>query len=191
MLHEILQQKSLFCLLHQIDEELARESRRSGCPFCQGPLHQSNYQRKPRGEMESLPDEYLKRFSNCCGRQGCRHRVMPPSVKFLGRKIYWGCIHLIAMALRQWRPGGWTAHKVMLMLGIPAKTLSRWSRYWRETFPTTDLWKRLRGKVPPAVADTELPGALLTLFLSQSPTQEAALVRCLRFLATGGWNHRF
>ena len=190
MLHETLQRESLFCLLHQLDEQLARDSRQSGCPFCGGPLYQSNYQRKPRGEMETLPDEYLKRLSNCCGREGCRRRVLPPSVKFLGRKIYWGCIHLVAMALRQLRPGGWTAHQVMLILGIPAKTLSRWARYWRETFPSTAHWKRLRGKVTPAVGDTELPGALLELFLREKPTEEEALVGCLRFLATGTSPHR-
>ncbi|MBU0753688.1 MAG: hypothetical protein KJ645_01020 [Planctomycetes bacterium] len=185
MLHEILQRKSLFCLLHRLDEYLARESRKGDCPFCGGPLYQSNYQRKPRGEMEPLPDEYLLRHSNCCGREGCRRRVLPPSVKFLGRKIYWGCIHLVAMALRQRRPGGWTAHQVMLILGIPAKTLSRWARYWREAFPATAQWKRLRGQVPPTVGDTGLPGALLDLFLREKSTEEEALVGCLRFLATG------
>lgn len=186
MLHEIVQRHGLFCLLHQIDEELSRESRQKGCPFCNGPLHQSNYQRKPRGEMTPLPDEYLMRFSNSCGRPGCRQRVLPPSVKFHGRKIYWACIQLVAMALRQWRPGGWAGRKVMLMLGISEKTLSRWSRYWRETFPASELWKRLRGRVPPAVSDTELPGALLTLFLRHYPTEDHALIHCLRFLATGG-----
>ena len=185
MLFEILQRASLFCLLHRLDEELALESRQHGCPYCGGPLHQANYQRKPRGEREPLPDEYLKRLSNCCGRPGCRRRVLPGSVKFLGRKIYWGCIHLVAMALRQHRPGGWSAHRVMLMLGIPAKTLSRWARYWRETFPQSPAWKRLRGRVPPSVPDTGLPGALLGLFLAEQPTELQALVGCLRFLARG------
>ena len=185
MLHEIVQRESLFCLLHRLDEELAQECRQGGCPYCGGPLHQANYPRKPRGEMSTLPEAYLVRLSNCCGRPGCRRRVLPGSVKFLGRKIYWGSIHLVAMALRQQRPGGWSAHQVMLHLGIPAKTLSRWARYWRETFPNTPAWQRLRGQVPPAVADTALPGALLELFLGQQPTPEHALVGCLRFLATG------
>lgn len=185
MLDEIVQRESLFCLLHRLDEELAQESRQRRCPFCGGPLHQSNYARKPRGEMSPLPEAYLVRLSNCCGRPGCRRRVLPGSVKFLGRKIYWGSIHLVAMALRQQRPGGWSAHQVMLHLGIPAKTLSRWARYWRETFPNTPAWQRLRGQVPPAVADTALPGALLELFLREQPTPEHALVGCLRFLATG------
>ena len=185
MLHEILQRESLFCLLHRLDEELALKSRQRRCPFCGGPLHQSNYPRKPRGELAPLPEEYLRRLSNCCGCPGCRRRVLPASVKFLGRKIYWGCIHLVAMALRQQRPGGWSAHRVILLLGIPAKTLSRWARYWRETFPNSHAWKRLRGQVRPAVADTALPGALLKLFLEQQPTQVHALVGCLRFLATG------
>jgi len=185
MLREIVHRESLFCLLHRLDEELAQESRQRRCPFCGGPLHQANYPRKPRGEMASLPEVYLLRLSNCCGRPGCRRRVLPGSVKFLGRKIYWGAIHLVAMALRQQRPGGWSAHQVMLHLGIPAKTLSRWARYWRETFPTSPAWQRLRGQVPPAVADMALPGALLELFLGQQPSQEDALIGCLRFLATG------
>jgi len=35
------------------------------------------------------------------------------------------------------------------------------------------------------VADTALPGALLELFLRETPTEEEALVGCLRFLTTG------
>ena len=125
MLQEIVQRRDFFILLHRIDEDLARESRQKGCPHCQARLDQANYLRKPRGETESLPEEYMLRFGNCCSREGCRRRELPPSVKFLGRKIYWACINLVAMCLRQWRPRGWTARKVMMTLGVPEKTLSR------------------------------------------------------------------
>jgi len=185
MLHEIVQRARLFEMLHRLDRELAVESRQEGCPYCEGPLHQSNYPRKPRGESQRLPEEYFLRYSNCCGRQGCRRRVLPPSCKFLGRRIYWGCIILVVMALRQQRPGGWSARRIMVTLGICKKTLLRWARYWRETFPVSVQWKRLRGKVTSAVRDSDLPGALLALFLGDKQTQEEALVGCLRFLATG------
>ena len=185
MWYEIVQRLRFFALLHQLDEELSQKSRQSRCPYCGGPLHQSNYQRKPRGVSETVPEEYLLRFSNCCGRPECRCRVLPPSVKFLGRRIYWGGIILVAMALRQRRPNGWTARKVMLALEIPEKTLSRWAQYWREIFPESPRWKELRGKVIAVVQDTELPGALLDYFLQDNAPEEEALVGCLRFLATG------
>ena len=185
MLQEIVRRRDFFILLHRIDEDLAQESRQKSCPHCQARLDQANYARKPRGETESLPQECMLRFSNCCSREGCRRRVLPPSVKFLGRKIYWACINLVAICLRQWRPRGWTARKVMMTLGIPEKTLSRWARYWREVFPATRQWQHLRGRVPVEVRDSDLPRALVASFLRQDATEQESLLRCLRFLVTG------
>jgi len=183
VLYEIIKRRIFSILLHRIDEEIASQYRQRRCPCCGGPLHQSNYMRKPRGETESLPEECQLRFSNCCGWVGCRTRALPPSVKFLDRKVYWACIHLVAMCLRQFRPNGWTARKVMMTLDVSEKTLSRWARYWREVFPASHQWKELRGKVIAKVRDADLPGALLNVFLQREETQEDALVGCLRFLA--------
>ena len=184
MLPELLQKASLFSLLYRIDMDLARQHQQDGCPYCGGPLHQANYPRKPRGGPDDIPEDFLLRLSLCCGREGCRRRSLPPSTRFMGRRVYWGCVILIAMTLRQNRPDGMSANKLMGLLGVTRKTLNRWTSYFREVFPSSVRWQRLRGRVSPSVRDSELPGALVRFFFLNSESQEKGLIACLRFLAT-------
>jgi len=107
MISELLERSSLFSLLHRIDRDLAEEHRQKRCPVCGGPLHQSNYPRKPRGGPEDLPEEILVRRSFCCGTEGCRVRSLPPSCLFMGRRVYWGVVvHGAACVLGGGDPGG-------------------------------------------------------------------------------------
>ena len=55
MLSELLEKVSLFRILHLIDTDLCKQLRQKGCPYCDGPLHQSNYERKPRGGPDKYP----------------------------------------------------------------------------------------------------------------------------------------
>ncbi len=73
---------------------------RKGCS-CGGRLHSANYPRAPRGGPDHLPEEYRSRFSFCCDRDGCRKRMTPPSVRFLGRKVYLGAVVILVSAMRQ------------------------------------------------------------------------------------------
>ena len=118
MLPELLQKASHFSLLHRIDMDLARQHQQGGCPYCGGPLHQANYPRKPRGGPDAIPEECLLRFSLCCGREGCRRRSLPPSTRFMERRVYWRCVILVAMTLRQKRPDGMSANKLSRLLGL-------------------------------------------------------------------------
>jgi hypothetical protein len=183
MLTELLQRISLFHLLRTIDVDLAREQREARCPHCGGPLHQANYRRKPRGGPETIPEAYLIRESLCCGREGCRKRTLPPSCLFMGRRVYWGCVILVVLALRQQRPEGASAGKLQRLFAIPGKTLARWFAYFREEFPISANWKRLRGRVMPSVDNLRLPGSLLECFLERAESAQEALLGCLRFLA--------
>lgn len=185
MISELLQKASLFSFLHRIDTDLANQCREGGCPFCGGPLHQANYERKPRGGAEGLPDAYLVRQSLCCGREGCRKRCLPPSCLFMGRRVYWAGVILVVMALRQNRPEGASAVALMGMFGMSRKTLFRWVTYFRETFPFSTQWQKLRGRVDASVGNSELPGSLLTYFIRFAASAEEGLVCCLRFLASG------
>jgi len=66
-------------------------------PGLHGALHKSNYQRKPRGGPLALTGEqYALRFSLCCGWRDCRRRVLPPSLRFLGRRVYLEVVVLFA-----------------------------------------------------------------------------------------------
>ena len=55
-----------------IDEAIAREAAEAPCRFCEGPVHRSDYARKPRGGLVGAAGEaFATRFSLCCGREGC------------------------------------------------------------------------------------------------------------------------
>jgi hypothetical protein len=183
MLTELVQRVSLFRLLCAIDVDLAWKIREERCPHCGGPLRRANYRRKPRGGPETIPEDYLLRESLCCGREGCRKRTLPPSCRFLGRRVYWGCVILVVLALRQQRVDGASAGKLQRMFAIPRKTLMRWFAYFRDEFPVSAKWQRLRGRVPPSVDNQRLPGSLLECFLGTAGSVQGALVDCLRFLA--------
>jgi len=185
MLIELLQKANLFSLLHRMDVDLARRHRQRGCPYCGGPLHQGNYPRKPRGAPDDLPEDYLLRLSLCCGREECRRRSLPPSVLFMGRRVYWGCVILVVMTLRQNRPDGISANQLKRLLGISRKTLIRWTAYFRDEFPFSGRWQRLRGKISSSVENSNLPGALVRFFLFNSESPEKGIAACLYALATG------
>jgi hypothetical protein len=102
----------------------------------------------------------------------------------MGRRVYWSCVILVAMTLRENRPDGMSAKKVKRLLGVTRKTLNRWASYFREVFPSSAKWQRLRGSVSPSVRDSELPGALLRLFLLNRESPEKGLIACLYSLAT-------
>ena len=84
----LLADASLFTKLEIIDQELAQEVRSTPCPACGGPLHQANFPRKPRGGPKEIEKRPHIRYSYCCGREGCRKRLTPPSIRFLGPKVY-------------------------------------------------------------------------------------------------------
>lgn len=185
MLLGILRKEKLFHILCVFDEELAIKVKALGCPFCAGILDWGNYPRKPRGELCKVPAKYMIRFNLCCRNEGCRSRTMPPSCRFFGRKVYWSCVILVVMALRQNRPNGYSAAKLQRMFGISHHTLSRWIQYFTEQFPSSDQWKRLRGKVISTIKDSQLPSNLLHYFIDCNQSEEKGMVGCLNFLASG------
>lgn len=185
MLSELFQNVSLFRLLHQIDKDLAEACRQAGCPFCQGPLHMAPYLRKPRGGPPNIPEQYQVRLSLCCSRENCRRRVLPPSCLFMGRKVYWGAVILIITTLRQRKPQEPSINMLERKFDVPRNTIVRWIHYFRDIFPGSAPWQRLRGQVSPQVKNHDLPGSLVEYFLSYHPTSAGGLINCLRFLASG------
>ena len=155
-----LDRAALYFVLARIDRSLAAEVRTAGCPWCGGPLHRAPYVRKPRGGPP-LPDSLSLRHSFCCGH--CRRRRTPPSVLFLGRKVYWGAAVVVVAALRQRRPGSVSAALLRAALGVSWKTVRRWMDWWAETFPTSRPWRAFRGRLPATVRDDDLPAALFDI----------------------------
>ena len=98
MCHAFLADTNFYQLLTRIDESIAEEVRAGGCD-CGGALHSARYPRKPRGVRGVLDESYQSRLSFCCAADGCRRRSTPPSVRFLGRKVYLGVIVVLISAL--------------------------------------------------------------------------------------------
>ena len=168
----------LYALLQHCDEDLAAEQRAAGCPRCGAKLHSACYPRKPRGmPRESIPG-YERRLSLCCARRDCRKRATPPSVRFLGPKVYLGAVVVLIAALRC----GPTPARCRLLeerVGVSRRTVMRWRRWWTETLPATAFWRAAAGALMPPVASAQLPAALLERFAGDARDRLFALLRWL------------
>lgn len=153
---------SFWQFLFSVDQDLAATARKVGCT-CGGRLHCANYPRKPRG-AEPLPEPYRRRLSFCCGREGCRKRITPPSVRFLGRKVYLGAVVILVAAMRQ-GPSPRRVAELGRLFGADRRTVMRWQLFWRNRVPQTPFWKVARGRLLPAVAIAALPQTLLETFV--------------------------
>lgn len=133
-----------FATLAEIDEVFATRVREAGCVDCGGPLDRADYERKPRGDLGEGTDAYTRRRSFCCRRDGCRHRATPPSVRFLGRKVYVAALVVIASVLGRHRAlvGRGAPRRVE---GVPVRTVRRWLAFWSVTFALTAFWKEAKG----------------------------------------------
>lgn len=182
MLSELFRKSSLFYLLLKIDQDLAEKARTAGCPYCGGPLHYANYPRKPRGGPDSLPDECLVRFSLCCGRGECRRRTIAPSCRFYGRRVYWHAVMLAVMTLRQGRSAGKIAKKFQELFRVTRNTVARWIAWYREVFPCSTTWRRIRGMVNPGVGNDNLPADWVRYAIAHCQSPEEGLITCLKLL---------
>ena len=184
MISKLLSDAKLFYLLYLIDLDLAEQCRQLRCPYCGSVLHFARYTRKPRGGPNNLPDEYMIRHGLCCSAENCRRRILPSSSLFMGRRVYWGCVILVVMALHQQRPKGVSIYRLQRMFDVDHKTICRWIAYFSRVFPSSVQWRSLRGLVSPKLDDKRLLGSLWAFFVKQIPDQRQALVVCLKFLAT-------
>ena len=152
--------EEFFSRLEKCDAAIADAVMAGRCPHCGGPLHRSDYHRKPRGALVAGAGEaFTRRHSLCCGRRGCRKRALPPSLRFLGRRVYLEMVVVLASVLAL------TAtlfREAVATSGVPARTLRRWGSWWREVFPQLPTWAELRARfVPPPPDEAELPRSLV------------------------------
>jgi len=157
--HAFLSDSRFYQFLFRIDQDIAAEVQAGGCS-CGGVLHSARYPRKPRGFRAALDESYETRLSFCCSVEGCRRRSTPPSVRFLGRKVYLGVIVVLVTALehglspkrRRW---------LMETLELWPQRFFRWQTWWRERFPASGYWRAQAGNCMPPLTSSRLPGALL------------------------------
>jgi hypothetical protein len=160
----LLRDSSFFILLLRVDEDLAAEVRRGGCTRCGGVLHSARYPRKPRGGPEDLDRRHRRRQSFCCAAEGCRKRVTPASLRFLGRKVFFSVWVLLLPVLRE-GPTPARLRRLEEVFTVSRRTLLRWRRWWQETVPQSRFWQARRGDWAAPVATAALPGSLLRAFV--------------------------
>lgn len=186
MCHNFLSDPIFYRFLADIDQDIAAEVQAEGCS-CGGVLHSARYPRKPRGIRFALDESYNTRLSFCCAEDGCRRRTTPPSVRFLGRKVYLGAMVLLMSAMRH---GLSTRRRQALIetLGVSPQTLWRWRRWWQQTFPTSRCWRSEQGLFMPPIAPVQLPGSLLERLMSGSLTVGAChVLRLVAPTTTTSW----
>jgi hypothetical protein len=171
MYHDLPASASFWLFLLAVDEDLAAETRKKGCS-CGGRLHRANYLRKPRGTPTQLPEHQRLRLSFCCDRDGCRKRVLPPSVRFLGRRVYLCAIVVLIGAMRQ-GPTPRRVSELSKRFGADESTIARWQTFWRQHFPRTPFWKIARASFVTLDEIVGLVYSLVDAFLRRHPPCEA------------------
>ena len=169
-----LADQELFQLLEKVDADLTAGARSKGCLLCGGKLHRSDYDRKPRGGPQ-----WDVRFSLCCAREGCRRRHTPPSVRFMGRRVYAGLVVVLISAMSH----GLKPERVKALreaLGIDRRTLERWRQWWLGIFLESSLWREARARFMPPLSHKTMPWSLCVSFEVE---RHDRLLDLLKFLA--------
>ena len=180
MYHALPRVARFWSFLLAVDQDLAEAARKKACS-CGGRLHCANYLRKPRGTSAQLPEPQRLRLSFCCDRDGCRKRATPPSVRFLGRKVYLAAIVILISAMRQ-GPTPRRVRELSQRFGAGESTIARWQIFWREHFPQTLFWKVARAGFVTLGQIKSLPYSLVDAFLRRQPPSEGWML-LLRFLS--------
>lgn len=179
-----LADQQLFQLLEKVDSDLAGEAKTKGCLHCGGKLYRGDYERKPRGGPQ-----WDQRYSFCCGKEGCRRRNTPESVRFLGRRVYAGFVVVLVSAMVHGLRAD-RVHRVREVLGIDRRTLERWRLWWLDNFVRSSFWKAARARFMPPLCEKTLP---LSLCLGLEVQRRDRLLDLLRFLtplsAAAAWKN--
>lgn len=185
MWHNIVDLSSRYAILDEIDAEITAKVRANGCPICASPLHMSRYPRKPRGIPTEINRKRWWRLSLCCSQRDCRKRITPPSVTFLGRKWYPGCVVVAVCSDIQGQPAiTIPINRMIEFFGVSWKTVKRWQKWWSKWVPKTALWRRLQGHLAHPVDTSLLPRNLLERIVGTAVEQLVSFLRLIGPLTT-------
>jgi hypothetical protein len=181
MMEQLVFGREFFALLEQEDERLAGDVAAAGCPVCGGPLYHSDYNRKPRGALIAAGAEAsVRRFSLCCGREGCRHRATPPSLRFLGRRVYVGAVVIVASIVGLVLQ---TAAAIRKATGVPARTVRRWRSWWQGPFLTTSVFLAVHARLL-GVAVEAVPKSIMDRLCGSAEQRMQTMLSLLAPLTT-------
>lgn len=178
MSHDWIPDHNFFGLLDDEDARTATAVRAANCLDCGGRLDQANFPRKPRGgEVGAAGESFDLRRSFCCAREGCRKRATPPSLVFMGRRVYLA----VTIVMTAWRSAVTIATPPPP--SPPRWTVRRWLGWFAAELPVTRWFTAVRARLsPPMEPDERLPGALVERLLAHHAVA-AAITATLRLLA--------
>jgi len=165
-----------------VDEAIVERATGESCRYCGGRLHRGDYPRKPRGGLiGQAAESFRRRFSLCCGREGCRRRATPPSVRFLGRRVYVGAVVIVASMVAVMKQAASEARR---STGIAARTTRRWLRWWRGPFTATSVFVAVSSRMVPAVSRMALPLSIVDRLAGSLEGRVRQLLGWLRPITT-------
>lgn len=174
-----------FEALVSIDGELARAVVQAGCPVCGGRLHRSDYNRKPRGGLIAPAGEaFVRRLSLCCACEGCRRRATPPSVRFLGRRVYLGAVVIVASIVALALEAAGKAAEIRRRTGVPARTARRWLSWWQGPFVQSEVLMLVKARLVGLDLDA-LPASIVDRLDGSAGERVRRLLVLLAPLTTG------
>ncbi len=103
----------------------------------------------------------------------------PPSVRFMGRRVYAGLVVVLVSAMVH----GLTAERVNRLrkvLGIDRHTLARWRQWWSGLFLKSSFWREARARFMPPLCHKIMP---LSLCVNFEVERRDRLLDLLKFLA--------
>jgi len=115
---------------------------------------------------------------------GCRKRATPPSLRFLGRRVYLATVVTLISALMLGTTPSRLA-RLSVVPGLDRRTLARWRVWWRSSFTDGPFAAVAMAALVPPVDTAALPVSLLDRFAGELREQLIALLRFLGPL-TGG-----
>jgi hypothetical protein len=168
-------------LLLAYDRDLADGRRQAGCA-CGGVLHSAKYPRKPRpwAVVRRLRPEHGSRFSFCCAIDGCRSQATPPSLRFLGRKVFLATIVTVISIMRHGVSEP-RMRRLAQSLNVDRRTIARWRGWWREAFTAMPFWQIARASFMPPVDESRFPATLIERFAGIGAAER--MIALLRFLS--------
>jgi hypothetical protein len=193
MVDQLVLEREFFEQLQAHDEAITVRVAAEGCPACDGPLYRGDYDRKPRGGViAQAGEEFVRRFSLCCGREGCRKRATPPSLRFLGRRVYLGAVVILASvlahALRELTMIRTAKRRAAMAAraatGVPARTTRRWLGWWCGPFLSTEVFVSIRARLV-GVDVARLPASILDPLPGTRAEQVRSLLTLVAPLTTG------
>ena len=176
-IEQILRDTRFYELLLGFDRQIADAAHANRCPKCGATLHWGSWERKPRGGPVGLGPRHRLRFSLCCAADGCRKRETPGSLRFLGRKVYFGAMVVLISAMQSGL-NPVRMKRLKELVGVSRRTVLRWRDWWCTVFTMSPFWRAHRG-IAPAARDEDLPASLLQSFAGTTLQQLLSLLRFL------------